>query len=142
MSPRPARLMRLWLLPALLLMGLIALLPLRADALSEKRVDVQGAMQGAMQGAVAADHPLASAAGAQILRSGGNAADAAVAAALVLGVVHPSGSGLGGGGFAVIARPGEQAVLDFRETAPAAATDCGGGLHGRTAIGLKERGSE
>lgn len=73
-------------------------------------------------GVVAADHPLASEAGAGILRAGGNAVDAAVAAALAAGVVQPQSSGLGGGGFAVVAGPAvEPAVLDFREVAPGAA---------------------
>ena len=74
-------------------------------------------------GAVAADHILASEAGAAALRMGGNAVDAAVAAALSSGVVQPSGSGLGGGGFAlVVDSKGVSTFLDFRETAPAAAT--------------------
>lgn len=75
------------------------------------------------QGMVAADHELASRAGAQILAKGGNAIDAVVATALACGVVQPAGSGLGGGGFAVVVEPGtaEPAVLDFREMAPAAA---------------------
>ncbi|MSP55044.1 MAG: gamma-glutamyltransferase [Myxococcales bacterium] len=75
------------------------------------------------QGAVAADHVLASEAGASVLRAGGNAVDAAVAAALSSGVVQPSGSGLGGGGFALVVQSdGSATFLDFRETAPAAAT--------------------
>ena len=73
-------------------------------------------------GAVSADHGLASEAGAEVLRQGGNAVDAAVAAALAAGVVQPAGSGLGGGGFAVVVRPDGQVLsLDFREVAPAAA---------------------
>jgi gamma-glutamyltranspeptidase/glutathione hydrolase len=73
-------------------------------------------------GVVAADHELASEAGAAMLRAGGNAVDAAVAAALAAGVVQPHSSGLGGGGFAIVVRPGSDPVaLDFRETAPAAA---------------------
>lgn len=72
---------------------------------------------------VAADHPLASAAGAQVLAAGGNAVDAAVAAALSAGVVQPAGSGLGGGGFAVVHLRGRpDTTLDFREVAPARAT--------------------
>ena len=74
-------------------------------------------------GMVAADHPLCSEAAASVLAKGGNAVDGAVAAALACGVVQPSSSGLGGGGFAVVVPPtGAPAVLDFRETAPAAAT--------------------
>lgn len=75
----------------------------------------------ATKGAVAADHALASEAGARVLRAGGNAVDAAIAAALASGVVQPSGSGLGGGGFALVVPPtGEPQVVDFREVAPAA----------------------
>src|SRR6476619_7074752 len=75
-------------------------------------------------GVVAADNALASRAGAEVLAKGGNAVDAAVATTLALGVVSPAGSGLGGGGFLVFwsAREKRAYVLDFRETAPAAAT--------------------
>lgn len=73
--------------------------------------------------AVAADHPLASQVGAEILQAGGNAADAGVATALALGVVSPESSGLGGGGFALYYRASDHSLtfLDFREQAPAAA---------------------
>jgi len=76
------------------------------------------------QDAVASDHGLASEAGAEILASGGNAADAAAATMLALGVVNPASSGLGGGGFALYysAEDREITFLDFRERAPAAAT--------------------
>lgn len=73
--------------------------------------------------AVAADHPEASAAGASILARGGTAADAAAATMLALGVVSPTGSGLGGGGFALYYRARDKTLtfIDFRETAPLAA---------------------
>lgn len=70
-------------------------------------------------GMVASDHRRASEAGRDVLRAGGNAVDAAVATALASGVVQPAGSGLGGGGFAVVVQPdGTRSVLDFREVAP------------------------
>lgn len=76
------------------------------------------------QWAVAADHPLASQAGAEVLAAGGNAADAAAATMLALGVVSPASSGLGGGGFALYYRASDRSLhfIDFRERAPAAAT--------------------
>ncbi len=73
---------------------------------------------------VAAANPLAVEAGARVLREGGTAADALVAVQLVLGLVEPQSSGLGGGAFLVWydAQSGELTTLDGRETAPLAAT--------------------
>ncbi|PWR22293.1 gamma-glutamyltransferase family protein [Zavarzinia compransoris] len=72
---------------------------------------------------VVAAHPLAAEAGRAILAEGGSAADALVAVQLVLGLVEPQSSGLGGGGFLLhwSAEAGRLITLDGRETAPAAA---------------------
>jgi gamma-glutamyltranspeptidase/glutathione hydrolase len=74
-------------------------------------------------GVVAAEHELASEAGVEMLRQGGNAVDAAVAAQFATGVVNPSSCGIGGGGFALVydAKKHDLDFIDFRETAPAAA---------------------
>jgi gamma-glutamyltranspeptidase/glutathione hydrolase len=72
-------------------------------------------------GAVASVDALASQAAIDVLRRGGNAVDAAVAAAAVLGVTEPYSCGIGGGGFFVIrASDGSVATIDGREKAPAA----------------------
>lgn len=73
---------------------------------------------------VAAANPYAAEAGADILRAGGSAVDAAVAVQAVLGLVEPQSSGLGGGAFLVLHDPetDETWTYDGRETAPMAAT--------------------
>jgi gamma-glutamyltranspeptidase/glutathione hydrolase len=80
--------------------------------------------------AVAADHPVASEAGAAMLAKGGNAVDAAVAASFTLSVVRPFSSGIGGGGFMVISLPDARGAdgvrieraINYREMAPSGAT--------------------
>jgi gamma-glutamyltranspeptidase/glutathione hydrolase len=68
-------------------------------------------------------HQLASRAGVDIMKQGGNAVDAAVAVGFALAVVHPQAGNIGGGGFLLFRRPnGEAHFLDYREKAPATAT--------------------
>jgi gamma-glutamyltranspeptidase / glutathione hydrolase len=76
--------------------------------------------------AVAAANPLATDAGYQILKAGGSAVDAAVAVQMVLGLVEPQSSGIGGGAFLLHQdgkAGGKMEAFDGRETAPAAATE-------------------
>ncbi|MDP2342421.1 MAG: gamma-glutamyltransferase [Deltaproteobacteria bacterium] len=88
-------------------------------------------------------HPEATKAALTILQAGGNAVDAAVAAAFAISVVEPFSAGIGGGGFAVVFDSTSKATLalDFRETAPAKATrdmyvdDKGAVVEGRSVNG-------
>lgn len=108
--------LKLWL-PAL--MGVIILVackgsPGSAPALGQTAVSDKGMVVTA--------HPLATQVGLEILRQGGNAADAAIAVQFALAVVYPRAGNLGGGGFMVYRdHQGAVATLDFREKAPAAA---------------------
>ena len=75
-----------------------------------------------LRGMVVAQERLAAEAGAQVLREGGTAVDAAVATAFALAVTHPIAGNLGGGGFLLVRGAGGEAeFLDFRERAPQAA---------------------
>lgn len=73
---------------------------------------------------VAAANPIAAQAGLDMLRAGGNALDAAIAIQMMLNLVEPQSSGVGGGGFLLYyaARDGALSAYDGRETAPASAT--------------------
>jgi gamma-glutamyltranspeptidase/glutathione hydrolase len=74
--------------------------------------------------AIASGHALATQAGMDMIRAGGNAFDAAVAVSAALSVVEPISSGIGGGGFFLLhdAASGKDVFVDARETAPASAT--------------------
>ena len=72
---------------------------------------------------IAAANPLATQAGYQILKTGGSAVDAAIAAEMVLSLVEPQSSGIGGGGFLMLFDGRQTKAFDGRETAPAAATE-------------------
>lgn len=75
------------------------------------------------KGVVVSAHPLASEAGAKILRMGGNAYDAIIATQYALAVVYPQAGNIGGGGFLVgVKSNGETFTIDYRETAPKKAT--------------------
>ncbi len=76
----------------------------------------------ARNGMVAAQHELASQAGVEVMKRGGNAVDAAIAVALTLAVVYPEAGNLGGGGFMLIRfKDGTTHAIDYREMAPMAA---------------------
>ncbi len=78
----------------------------------------------ARHGMVVSVHHLASDAGVEVLREGGNAVDAAVATGFALAVVHPVAGNLGGGGFLLLrTHDGKSTFIDFREKAPLAATE-------------------
>lgn len=87
-------------------------------------------------------HPLAAQVGADILKKGGNAVDAAIATQFALAVVYPSAGNIGGGGFMVLRQmDGKVSTLDYREKAPVAATT---GMYldssGNVIYGLSEKG--
>lgn len=109
----------------------LAATPLHAQQVSDTRApEAAGALTSGAKSAtgthwmVTAANPLAAQAGAAMLRAGGNAIDAMVATQLVLGLVEPQSSGLGGGAFLVYwdAAAGALTTFDGRETAPRAAT--------------------
>ena len=118
-NPRPFSLLRI----ACLALAGAAALPIAV--LSEDRVpDAEIARaQGvaAHDGMVVAQEAQAARVGVEILRQGGNAVDAAVAVGFALAVSYPRAGNIGGGGFMVIHRAdGEDAAIDYRETAPKA----------------------
>src|SRR5437762_982994 len=77
----------------------------------------------ANHGMVVAQEPIAADAGLAVLKSGGNAIDAAIAVGFALAVTHPSAGNIGGGGFMLIRLAGGKTTfLDFREAAPHEAT--------------------
>ena len=105
-------------LPAPLLGALLAT-ACNAPAAAAPELSVSHGVLESEGGMVVSAYPHASRAGAEVLRAGGNAVDAAIATGFALAVTHPVAGNIGGGGFMVIRFPdGRSTVMDFREKAP------------------------
>lgn len=124
----------------LLLLAALAVVAAPSVSASTHPVHAQHAM-------VVSVHELASRVGVEIMQSGGNAVDAAVATGFALAVVHSAAGNIGGGGFMLIRMAdGKTHFLDYREKAPAAATrdmflDAQGNvIEGESEIGYKSIG--
>jgi gamma-glutamyltranspeptidase/glutathione hydrolase len=127
--PATALLLLLW-------SGTVCSLPKVSDGAAPKPVTARNGM-------VVAVSPPAAEVGVNILKQGGNAVDAAVAVAFAEAVTYPQAGNIGGGGFMVIHPPagkGPPVVIEYRETAPAAATktmfSAHDGLYGAKPIGV------
>ncbi len=94
-----------------------------ADALIGGSARIDGTGRAAQRFAVAAANPLAAEAGLQVLQAGGSAVDAAIAVQMVLTLVEPQSSGIGGGAFLLHWDGQRIEAFDGRETAPAAADE-------------------
>lgn len=90
---------------------------------STSHIFASGELIYSQNGMVVSASELASEVGVDILKQGGNAVDAAVATGFALAVTYPSAGNIGGGGFMVISINGHNTTIDFRETAPLAATE-------------------
>ena len=100
-------------------MAVLAAAGCAVSAADPPELRVERAVLESGNGMVVSAYPEASRAGAETLRAGGNAVDAAIATGLALAVTHPAAGNIGGGGFMVIRFPdGTSTVIDFREKAP------------------------
>ena len=105
----------------LLAFALIGLVALPLGARGEEVAALKTPLVTAANGMVVAQEALAARIGVDVLKNGGNAVDAAVAVGFAMAVTYPRAGNIGGGGFMVIHRAGgDDTVIDYRETAPAA----------------------
>ena len=114
--------LRMNLLRRSLVLACIALLSACAANPGPGQATSPEAAPSGLGGTVAMPDSFSADVAARILSTGGNAVDAAVAGALVLAVTYPEAGNVGGGGFMLTCVDGTAQFLDYRETAPAAAT--------------------
>ncbi len=114
---------KIFYLGVILLLQSCSIYSVTGNAELDKTVTIKTVPEVVSKAAIASAHPLATQAGVEILKQGGNAFDAAIAVTAVLAVVEPYSSGLGGGGFYLLhqAKNNHYVMLDARERAPLSA---------------------
>src|ERR1051326_5352529 len=126
------------------LVVLFVIAPLAAQEVSQSGLELKAPRplvqqaERAPKAMIASANELASKAGLEVLRKGGNAVDAAVAVAFALAVVHPEAGNIGGGGYMVVRMAdGRTDAIDYKETAPAAARIGMFANRGEASVGYK-----